>query len=58
MVRAGVVSHPSMWCFSGYNEIQEPRRKTILIDYARLQGLFGAGTYAELKSSHRGWIEE
>jgi len=29
-----------------------------LIDYARLQGLFGAGTYAELKSSHRGWIEE
>jgi len=58
MVRAGVVSHPSMWCSSGYKEIQEPRRKNILIDYERLQGLFGAGTYAELKSSHRGWIEE
>jgi REP element-mobilizing transposase RayT len=58
MVRAGVVSHPSMWSFSGYSEIQEPRRKNILIDYERLQGLFGAGTYAELKSSHRGWIEE
>ena len=26
MVRAGVVSHPSMWPFSGYNEIQEPRK--------------------------------
>lgn len=58
MVRAGVVSHPSMWSFSGYSEIQEPRRKNSLIDYERLQGLFGAGTYAELKSSHRGWIEE
>jgi putative transposase len=58
MVRAGVVSHPSMWRFSGYSEIQEPRRKNILIDDARLQGLFGAGTYAELTTSHRGWIEE
>ncbi|EFK11171.1 conserved hypothetical protein [delta proteobacterium NaphS2] len=58
MVRAGVVSHPSMWSFSGYNEIQEPRRKNILIDYERLQGLFGAGTYDQLKSSHREWIEE
>lgn len=58
IVRAGVVSHPSMWRFSGYSEIQEPRRKNILIDYERLQGLFGAGTHAELKTSHRGWIEE
>ena len=32
MVRAGVVSHPSMGSFSGYNEIQEPRRKNMLID--------------------------
>ena len=58
MVRAGVVSHPSMWSFSGYNEIQEPRKKNILIDYERLQGLFGVGTYDQLKSSHMGWIEE
>jgi putative transposase len=58
MVRAGVVGHPSMWAFSGYNEIQAPRRKNILIDYERLQGLFGAGSYDQLRSSHRGWIEE
>lgn len=58
MVRAGVVSHPSMWSFSGYNEIQEPRRKNILIDYELLQGLFGARTYDQLKRSHRGWVEE
>jgi putative transposase len=47
-----------MWFFSGCNEIQEPRRKNILVDYERLQGVFGAETYDELKSSHRGWIEE
>jgi putative transposase len=58
MVRAGMVSHPSQWLFSGYNEIQEPRRKNILIDYKRLQGLVGAGTYDQLRSSHRGWIDE
>ena len=58
MVRAGVVSHPSMWSFSGYNEIQEPRRKNILIDYVRLRELFGLGSYDELRNSHRGWIEE
>ena len=28
MVRAGVVSHPSEWPFSGYNEIREPEGKT------------------------------
>lgn len=58
MFRARVVGHPSMWSFSGYNEIQEPRRKNILIYYERLRGSFGAGTYHQLKSSHRGWIEE
>jgi len=58
MVRAGVVSHPSMWSFCGYNEIQEPRRKNVLIDYERLQGLLGAGSYDQLRSSHKGWVDE
>ncbi len=58
MVRAGVVSHPSMWSFCGYNEIQEPRRKNILIDYERLQRLVGAESYDQLRSSHKGWVEE
>ena len=58
MVRAGVVSHPSMWSFCGYNEIQEPRRKNILIDYEMLQELIGSVSYDQLKSSHRGWVEE
>ena len=58
MVRANVITHPSIWSFSGYNEIQEPRRKNVLIDYERLQGLLGAGSYDQLRSSHKGWVEE
>jgi REP-associated tyrosine transposase len=58
MVRAGVVSHPAMWSFSGYNEIQEPRRKNVLIDYERLQRLIGAGSYDQLRTSHRGWTAD
>ena len=61
MVRAGVVDHPSKWPFSGYNKIQRPKRKNILIDYERLQGLFGADSYDQLRSSHKGvfgkWIK-
>jgi putative transposase len=58
MVRAGVVAHPSIWPFSGYSEIQEPRRKNVLINYERLQRLLGAGSYDQLRSSHKGWVEE
>jgi putative transposase len=58
MVRAGVVSHPSKWPFSGYNEIQEPRRKNVLIDYERLQALFGTDSYDQLRTTHKGWVEE
>ena len=46
------------WPFSGYNEIQKPRRKNVLIDYERLQRLLGASTYDQLRRSHEGWIEE
>ena len=58
MVRAGVVSHPSKWPFSGYNEIQKPRRKNVLIDYERLQALFGTDSYDQLRTTHKGWVEE
>ena len=58
MVRAGVVNHRLMWHFSGYNEIQEPRRKNVLIDYERLQRLLGEGAYDQLRSSHKGWVED
>jgi len=55
MVRAGSVSHPSQWSFSGYKEIQKPRRKCALIAYERLQGLAGFDTYNQLRTAHRDW---
>ena len=58
MVRAGIVSHPSQWLFSGYNEIQSPKRKNMLIKYDKLQSMFGAGSYEQLRRSHEGWVNE
>ena len=58
MVRAGVVDHPSEWLFGGYKEIQEPRRKCVLIDYEKLWHLVGVETYDQLRASHKGWIEQ
>nr|MBP7323287.1 transposase [Deltaproteobacteria bacterium] len=58
MVRAGVVRHPSAWPCCGYNEIQERRRKNVLINYERLQELSGVGSYEQLRSSHREWVEQ
>ena len=58
MVRAGVVDHPSGWPFSGYNEIQEPRRKNVLIDYEKLRALLGFENYDQVKLYHKKWIDE
>jgi putative transposase len=58
MVRAGMVDHTSQWHLSGYREIQEPRRKNVLIDYGRLPEMFGAESYGQLRRRYRGWVEE
>jgi len=58
MVRAGIVDHPSQWPFCGYNEIQNPRRKNVLINYDKLRELVGVESYDLVKRSHKGWVEE
>jgi putative transposase len=58
MSRTGVVNHPSEWDFSGYREIQNPRRKNILISYDRLQELSGFSSYDEFRNGHRDWVAE
>ncbi len=58
MVRAGVVEHPSEWPFCGYNEIQEPKRKNVLIDYEKLRELLGFGYYDEVRIYHKRWVED
>lgn len=57
MVRAGVVHHPSEWEFSGYNEIQRPRRKCVLISYDTLMKLAGHTDYGSFREAHRAWVE-
>jgi len=57
MVRAGVVKHPAEWPCGGYNEIQEPKRKNVLINYERLRELLGFDTYDSVKTGHKKWIE-
>ena len=58
MVRAGVVSHPSEWAFGGYNEIQEPRRKCVLINYQKLAELTGFSTYDAFQKAHKELVSE
>jgi putative transposase len=58
MVRAGAVIHPDQWLHCGYHEIQEPRRKNVLIDYERLKDLIGTRSYDRLREIHRQWVNE
>ncbi len=57
MVRAGVVDHPEKWPHGGYNEIQRPRRKNILIDYETLAHLSGFSNLEDFQSAHRRWVQ-
>ena len=57
MVRAGVVEHPAQWKHGGYNEIQSPRRKYILIDYQTLMRLTGFEAYEKFQVAHRRWVQ-
>ena len=58
MVRAGIVDHPWQWLFCGYHEIQNPRRKNVLINYDKLKELVGVETYDQVKHYHKGWVEQ
>jgi putative transposase len=58
MVRAGVVTHPSMWPFCGYHEIRKPRKKNVLIQYDTLRALLGMNSYKSMRNQYTGWIED
>ncbi len=58
MVRNGVVAHPSEWSFGGYNEIQKPRRKNILIAYQKLAELAGFDNYNTFQKAHQAMVNE
>jgi len=58
MVRTGVIHHPSGWPFSGYNEIQQPRKRYALIDYRGLMELLNFGTMDHFIGAYGGWVEK
>jgi len=58
MVRAGVVNHPCQWLFGGYNEIQSPRRKCVLIAHEKLAALAGYQSYDGFRESHKRWVNQ
>jgi putative transposase len=58
MVRAGVISHPKEWAFGGYNEIQFPRRKSILINYEKLAELSSCDSYTSFQSLRNNLVRD
>ncbi|MDD2391118.1 MAG: transposase [Desulfobacterales bacterium] len=57
MVRAGVVSHPSEWVFSGYHEILKPPRRYRLIDREELMKSLGLDSSSDLSGIYQKWID-
>lgn len=56
MVRAGVVNHPCEWGVCGYNEIQYPPKRYLVIDQDKLIELFAASDFLEFQQCHRRWL--
>lgn len=58
MVRTGVVAHPQEWPYSGYHEIQKPRKRYGLIDHERLADLVEVNDRDALRKIHLEWLDE
>lgn len=58
MVRAGVVNHPEEWEESGYYEIQHPRKRYAIIDYALLMKLLNTESMDQMQQVQQAWIKD
>ena len=58
MVRAGVVSYPEDWRWSGYHEIQKPPQRYAVIDKKALLELFGINHFEQYQQIHKGWVDD
>ena len=56
MVRAGAVSHPSEYKNSGYNEIQNPRKRYGIINRKKLLDYFFIQNENRFREEHSNWI--
>ena len=57
MVHAGVVKHPEQWKQSGYNEIQNPRKRYGLTNHNHLMKLLEIEDFDYLKAVHNQWVD-
>ena len=53
IVHAGVAEHPSQRLFSCYKELQQPRRKNILIDYQKLLEMLDTDNSGHARQDHK-----
>lgn len=53
-----VVPHPAEWRWSGYNEIQNSKKRYTIINYWRLTELPGIDSSDSLKEIHGQWVEK
>ncbi len=53
-----MVSHFSEWLFGGYNEIQTPYRKSVLIAYQKLAESAGFEAYDTSRKAHKEFVSE
>lgn len=58
MVRAGVVSHPSLYSYCGYNEIIKPPLRYGLIDIEGLTHYCGFNDRDQFIESYKSWINK
>jgi putative transposase len=58
MVRAGVISHPRDWAYSGYREIQKPSKRYAIIDIRELTKLCGFADLENFQRAHRQWVKQ
>jgi hypothetical protein len=58
VVSAGVVSHPSNWAHSGYQEIHNPPKRYGIIDLDELSSLCAFNGVTDFQQAHREWIAE
>ena len=56
MVRAGVVSHPSEYWSSGYNEIQNPPKRYSIINMKMLMDYFSMRDENRFREEYSNWI--
>jgi hypothetical protein len=50
------LNRPQDWIHGGYVEIQNPRRKCILVDYEKLCHLAGYSDFERFQKAHRKWV--